>query len=143
MLRILIGDVSGVTYTDDSLKKLILVSAIAIQKEVHFDTTYIINFNAVTITPDPTDDSFTLLCSHKAAILLISSEIRSKTNHALKITDGPSSIDLTNIVQELRHLYSLLVDQFEQMKKDYTIAGNFGYAVITPTTVEYISPNTF
>lgn len=144
LLRVLINDINSTTYSDDSLTRLILTSAMIVKKELSFDTNYSINLQLMTITPE-IEESFKLFTSHKAAILLLQSEIRTKTYQSVKIVDGPSSIDLTGISKDMQALLKTLTDQYNRMKLDYALSlageGSFGYAVITPTTVEYISNN--
>lgn len=147
MLRVLINDPLGETYSDDSLTKLILVAAIVIQKELHFTTTYTVDLSVLTISPEVSDDAFMLFAAHKAAILLTQSEIRTNSSRSIKITDGPSTIDLSSVAKDLMELLKNLITQYDRMKMDYTLHQNegaaFGYAVLTPTTVTYISPHTY
>lgn len=147
MLRVLINDIGNTTYSDDSLTRLILTSAIIVKREISFDVDYKINLELLKITPYETDEVFNLFVSHKAAILLLQSEIRTKTYQSVKIVDGPSSIDLSNISKDMQALLKYSTEQYAKMKLDYTLSqnngGSFGYAVVTPTTVEYISPSIF
>lgn len=147
ILRALIQDIDGSTYTNDQLNRLILTSSIIIQKEVYFETTYVPDLVNLTLTPDPTDNAFILLCAYKSAIFLVQSEMRKYASHSFKIVDGPSSVDMSSVVSNYKTLLDSLIDQYNKMIKDYTLTQNegaqFGYAVITPTTCEYVSPSNF
>lgn len=147
ILRTLINDISGSTYSDDSLNKLIVVAALLVQKELYFENSYVIDISNTLIAPDSTDNIFNLFVAHKSAILLISSEIRSFSRSSIKFSDGLSTLDKTNVTKDLSSLLDYLTTQYELMKRDYTLSQNegasFGYCVTTPTTVSYISPNTF
>lgn len=143
MLRVLINDITGSTYSNDTLTRLLLTSSVIVKREFAFNQNYIINLQDLTISPTPEED-FNLFISHKAAILLLQSEIRTRSFQSLKITDGPSSIDLTSGVKDLKSLLDFSLNQYDRMKLDYAMGdGSFGYAVITPTTVEYITASNF
>lgn len=146
MLRVLINDIAGTIYSEDSLTRLALTSAIIVKKELYFEQEYTVNLQLLTISPDPEED-FTLFVSHKAAILLLSSEMRTKTSQSIKIVDGPSTIDLSNISKDMKSLLDFLTAQYDRMKLDFTLhannQGSFGYAIMTPTTVEYIPGSVF
>jgi hypothetical protein len=143
MLRILIQDVAGVTYTDSSLSQLSLVAAIIVQQELCFDTKYDINIGSGTINPDPTDNAFKLFVAYKASILLLQSEIKGLSSNSIKIVDGPSSIDLSNRSKDSGVVLKGLYDNYAIMKRDYLLSGNLGQCVITPSTVNQIFGNNF
>ena len=52
---------------------------------------------------------------------------------------------MSNISKDFKTLLESIIEQYDKMRRDYTLSQNggaqFGYAVITPTTVSYISPN--
>lgn len=147
ILRVLIQDPLGVNYSDASLNKLCLVSAISVNQELCFD--YIISLSAGTITPDPIEEDdimFKMFVAHKAAILLLESEVRGYSSQSIKIVDGPSTIDLSNRSKDSGQILKILHDNYALMKRDYSLScsgGSFGYAILTPTTIEYISGNNF
>lgn len=147
MLRILIQDPSGAIYSDASLHKLCLVSSIIVQQELRFSENYVVSISLGTITPDPIDSTFQLFVAHKAAILLLESEIKGYSSQSIKIVDGPSTIDLSNRSKDSSQILKLLYDNYSIMKRDYILSanggGSFGFAVITPTTVSYITGNNF
>ena len=143
ILRALIQDIDGSIYTDDSLNRLIITSAIVVQQDAYFEQAYTIDISSLSITPDPTDNSFILFCAYKAAILLIQSEIRKYSTQSFKIVDGPSTVDLTNSTKDLKILLDSLLEQYDRLIKDYTRTQNVGYVITTPTTAQYVSVGNF
>lgn len=143
ILRSIIQDLDGSIYSDESLSRLLITSALIIQREVSFDTSYTVDIMNISITPDPTDNSFILLVAYKASLLLLQSEIRSSASNSIKIVDGPSTIDLTNKSKDLKSLLNSVLEEYNLMKRDYSLSGSLGYCVITPTTVSYINRNNF
>jgi hypothetical protein len=143
VLRGLVQDLDQTIYTDYSLIRLLITSSIMTQKENDFPEDYIIDISSMTIDPNPTDNSFILLTAYKAAILLIQSELRKYSSQTIKIVDGPSSIDMSGISKNFIDLLKSLREDYNRIKMDYSLSGNIGYAVITPTTVEYIRGNNF
>jgi hypothetical protein len=143
-LRVLIDDILETKYSDEVLSKLLVVSGMVLSREIPQDTCYTFDIVNSTIIPDVQDYTFIVLNSHKAAIMLLTSELKSIGTQSIKIVDGPSSIDLTNISTNMTSLLKTLRDQYNKMLMDITMnSSGFGRAVITPTTVEYISPAEF
>lgn len=142
ILRSLINDLDGVTYSDEVLLRLACVAAIIVTKEIYFDITYSINLSTSVITPDP-DQNIGLFISYKAAILLLQNEIKTYGYTNVKIVDGPSTVDMGNISKTLIENVNLLLNQYDKLKQEYMLHGSLGFAIITPTTVEYISTNNF
>lgn len=145
ILRALINDVAETEYSDADLTMLILIASINIQQEISFPISYEVNLITKEINPDPsTDNAFCLFAAHKAAITITYTELRTYAKQSFRIKDGPSDVDLKDSYKGLKDLIDLLEKQYDVMKKDYLLEdSSFGYAVITPTTVEYISPNNF
>ena len=146
MLRVLLNDTASVTYTDAVLNQLITVAGATINSECPQDTDYTFDLTNSTISPDPTDDSFIVLVAHKAAIMILEADLRTKSSQGIKIVDGPSTIDLTSIVDNMTAALELLMAQYEKMKRDIALnngGAGFGHVVVTPTTILYYSPNEF
>lgn len=143
-ILIILKALTNTTESDVSLNKLIITAAAILQREITFDIIYEVNITAGTITPDPEDNAYILLNAYKAAILLLQSEIRTYSHQSIKIVDGPSTIDLSGRSKDLRSILDSLINDFNNIKRDYLFnSGNMGYAIITPTTVEYIRGNNF
>jgi len=128
--------------SDAVLTKLIITAAIIVKREYTFDIDYVISITSGTITPDPIDNGFILLVAYKAGILLLQTEIRSYSYQSIKIVDGPSSIDISGRSKDLRALLDSLINDYSNIKRDY-LSNQEGFAIITPTTVQYISGNNF
>ena len=137
ILRHLIDDVCVTTYTDPRLQETILVSAQLIQIEVDFDKTYTIDVDALILTPDPTDatkdNGFINLVVLKAACIILSGEAKAKASEAIKIVDGPTTIDTGQRHKALEERAKTMCQNYEHAKIQY-MAGNSraGQAVITP-----------
>jgi hypothetical protein len=142
LVRALIGDQEYSRYSDEVLYRLIVVSSLMISNEMHFDTKYDINISNATINPEP-DNTFSLFTAYKTAILLIQAELMKYGGKNIKITDGPSSIDLTGVVTSLKSNLQSYIEQFNKFKQEYNMNGALGYAIITPTTVEYMPTGDF
>ena len=140
ILRALINDLDGTTYSDEVLLRLISVAAIVVNNEVYFQTVYSINLSTNTIDPEP-DQNFALFIAYKAAILLFQSEIKTYGYTNVKIVDGPSSVDLGNISKTLGENLSMFLDQYGKLKWEYGKYGSLGFAILGPTGVDYVSHN--
>lgn len=138
-LRILVGDFDTTeTYCDETLIKLFVGAAKMVSNEASFDVTYTISASNQTISPDPSDDSsFITLSALKAAYIIANSEYRVKSLSAVSITDGPSSINLTNVVTGLKARVDRLAKDYSDALFDYALGSTVGIACIsTPTTVD-------
>tara|TARA_B100000029_G_scaffold284648_1_gene278465 strand:+ start:980 stop:1492 length:513 start_codon:yes stop_codon:yes gene_type:complete len=144
ILRYILNDLdsSSYTYSDDRLEETIIVSAQLVLHEIDFDKDYTVDVDALTLTPDPTaatkDNAFINLVSLKSACLIASSELRTKGLDAVRVSDGASTIDTSNVLKGFEILSKDLCGRYEQAKIQYK-AGNSvaGQAILTP----YESPN--
>lgn len=147
ILRNLINDVSDTpTYTNDRLERLLIVAALQVSREVDFIYNYTINVSEVLISPDPSDpnsrdNAFLNLVCLKAAVVLLDSELRYYAISSLRITDGPSSIDSSSRATFVKIAANNMQDRYVQMKLLHQ-AGQAGVAIMTPTTVPYLCPET-
>lgn len=140
LIRSLIYDLESLEYSDEDLEKVACAAGLIILNEISFgDIVYTIDILNSSISPEP-DNTFSIFCAYKSAILLIQSEIRKFSSKSVKITDGPSSIDLTNKAKDLKGLLDSLLSQYDKMKLDYAVSISTGsvFAVSTPTTA-YLS----
>jgi hypothetical protein len=144
IVRYLVNDVnsSDYTYTNGRIKQTIVVAAQLVLNEIDFDKTYTVTVSTSGITPDPTaatkDDAFINLVSLKSACLIASSELRTKSLDAVRVSDGSSSIDAGGVLRGFEALSKSMCQRYEDAKIQYK-AGNSvaGKAVLTP----YESPN--
>ena len=99
ILRYMLNDLdsSSYTYSDDRLEETIIVSAQLVLHEIDFDKDYTVDVDALTLTPDHTaateDNAFINLISLKSACIILSSELSTKSQESVRVSDGSSSID--------------------------------------------------
>lgn len=138
VVRFLIDDIDCSTYTDDRLEETVIVAAQLSQLEIDYDTTYSIDVDELTISPDPTsprDDSFINLVSMKAACIILSAEAKAATGQAVKVTDGPSTIDMTLVYKAKQERAKDVCDAYKQAVLQYQAGTrSVGEAIIGPYT---------
>lgn len=139
ILRHLIDDTNSDSYTYgyDRLETTLLVAAQIVSLEVTFGKTYTIDVEDGVLTPDPTtatrDDSFINLACLKAACIVLGSELKTYSLKSIRVTDGPSSIDMSSIATHLKFLYTNACEKYEQYKFNYISGVNVGgKAILTP-----------
>lgn len=143
MVRHLINDASSTpTYSNTRLEQTIVVAAQLVNLDVVFDQTYTVNVVSVDITPDPTDlpdNAFINLTVLKAACIILGSEARTYALSGVKVTDGPSTIDMTNVYKSIIGLYKKLCDDYDKAIMGYVLGdGRSGAAVTGPMVNEGI-----
>jgi hypothetical protein len=144
IVRFLIGDTEGITYTDDRLEETILVAAQLLLSTMDFSTEYSVDVDQVTLNPDPTegtkDNLFINCLAMKAAIVVLNSESKTAAVQSWRVKDGTSSVDTTASYQSLHQLAKELSDKLDKYIFDYR-AGNSlaGAAVLTPYTYDGVS----
>lgn len=146
VVRVLINDLgSPTTYTDSRLEEVIVVAAQLLLKEIDWDKTYVISISASSITPDPTsdarDDAFINLVCLKAASFIYDSEAKTASVMGIRITDGPSTIDISGRLSSSLALSEKFREDFRRAKIEY-LAGNSraGHAILTPYTNRIYNP---
>lgn len=145
ILRHLIADISTTSpvYDNSRLEEVILVSAQLMQNELDFPQTYTVDVDERILSPDPTqntkDASFINLVCLRGAVLVLGSEYKTSSTNSIRVSDGPSSIDMTDVTRNAKLLYDSALAALEKAKIDYR-AGNSiaGEAVLTPYTFEGI-----
>lgn len=145
-----IGDTtSPLSYSDDRLEEVIVISAHYLIGEVDFENTYSADIDTVTISPDPTtlstkDYDFINLVAIKAACFVLGSEVKTKAVQAFRITDGPSSIDTKGSFDSLQKFHEKMCEDYAMARINYQ-AGNSraGRAILTPYTQERLYPSDF
>jgi hypothetical protein len=146
IVRHLINDLdsSAYVYSNDRVKQSIVIAAQLCSFEVSFDKTYTINIDAVTITPDPFDETqdngFINLIALRSALLIYSNEAKIASKLGIRITDGPSTIDVSGRLSSALRLLDSAAKSYEKAKVDYVVGNARGFqAVTTPYTVPFIS----
>lgn len=140
MIRHLVNDLDSTDYkySNSRIETAILVGAQLVTYEASLVTTYDINVEQCSLSPDPTDaetkdNAFINLVSLKTAALIIGSEVRTEASNAVSIKDGSSSIDLRGVASTLLALYTRLVEEYTKSLMDYQMGGNMaGQAVLGP-----------
>lgn len=147
IVRYLIDDLGTTpTYSDARLEETVLVAAQMTLRDVDFDTTYTIDVDELTLSPDPTvgtkDDAFINLVCLRAGCLIDSSTYRTKLRegHGVIIKHGASSIDTKGQLDA----YKLLADKglcqaYADAKWEYEAgAMSPGEAIIGPFSGESV-----
>jgi hypothetical protein len=146
IVRHLINDLDSTnyTYTDQRIETSILVSAQIVLSEVDFENTYTVDVEQCYLNPDPTDpttglatvnkdDGFINLVSLKTACLILGSEMKTQSLNAVRVSDGPSSIDYTAVAANIKYLYEFSCKQYEEYKFNYAAGSNaVGKAILSP-----------
>lgn len=142
IVRYIIGDVSdSPVYSDSRLQSTILISAQLIKNEATFNNSYTIDIPNSGISPDPTDprdDPFITLVSLKTACVIANSELKSYSlTGGIKVTDGPSSIDTTGMINNLKNVAQNTCKDYQNALKQHMLGNAIGVKIITgPYTQE-------
>jgi len=135
IVRGLIFDITPpYTYGDTRLEELIVVSAVLVTHEVDFSTTYTMDLNAVSISPDPSsDDDFVALVALRTACLIAQGELKDAANTAIRVKDGPASIDNSGKAKTLGEVAENACEAYEKAKQNFQIGdGSVGRAIVGP-----------
>jgi len=136
IIRTLIHDVDPDTYayTDDRIEEVFVVSAYNVITDISFSIAYTITLSTCSISPDPiTDTHFMNLVALKASSIILFSEYKTASNSAIKVVDGPSTIDYTAVSKNLKDLYENASEQYEQLKFKFNVGeGSSGIVILTP-----------
>jgi hypothetical protein len=146
IVRTLISDVdpNNYTYSDFRLETSILVAAQIVLTEVDFENTYTVEVDQSHLSPDPTnptdassnlnkDDAFINLVCLKTACIIMGSEMKTQALNAVRVSDGPSSIDYTAVAANIRYLYEFACKTYEEYKFNYAAGNNaVGKAILSP-----------
>ena len=130
--RNLIGDVdtTNQTYSDDRLIELCLVAAQLLKFDISLPTTYAIDLDNLTLSPDPTvspqDDTFITMCCLKASLILLRGETNKSTAQAIQVRDGLSLVDLRSVTSSKLLLLKTLQADYDQAKMLYLTTGSTG-----------------
>lgn len=146
IVRTLINDLDSTnyTYSNSRLETTILVAAQIVLTEIDFENTYVVDVEQCHLVPDPTDpttglatvnkdDPFINLVSLKTACIIMGSEMKTQALNAVKVSDGPSSIDYTAVAANVRYLYEFACKSYEEYKFNYAAGNNaVGKAILSP-----------
>lgn len=150
IVRNLLNDLDGTSYTDDQLVNMICTAAFFVNGETDYIDNYTVNLKDKVITPDPTyataaDVPFMTLVSLKAAIIVVKGECKKYSLVAARVHDGPSIVDTSYVYKAMLDLLKKLEEEYERVKMNILVSyqGGQGYIITTPTTVESIMGRTF
>lgn len=146
IVRHLVNDVDPAkyTYSDQRLETSILVAAQIVLTEVDFENTYTVDVEQCYLTPDPTDpttglttankdDGFINLVSLKTACIILGSEMKTQSMNAIRVSDGPSSIDFTAVAANVKFLYEHACKRYDEYKFNFAAGNNaVGKAILSP-----------
>jgi hypothetical protein len=136
MLRSIIGDFDSEKYTNERLKQVLTIGAYNVVHDADFSTSYTVDVGQVSISPDPienSDGNFVILSVYKSACILLGSEVKTESANAVAIKDGPSSIDLRGVSQNLIVLYNDLCKKYDELLKSYQYNNTLvGHAILGP-----------
>lgn len=116
----------NLAYTREQLERFACLSAIFIQNEITFPSAYAVDVLTREINPVPTDNDFCFLVALKASLLIVQNEIKSASSQSIRVTDGPSTIDMTSYIKGLNEYYKTLADQYEKAKIEFLRSGKLG-----------------
>ncbi len=138
IVRHLINDIDAASYADDRLEETILVSAQLVLHEIDFDNTYTVDVDGLSLSPDPTglankDNAFINLICLKSSCVILSSEVRTHGLNAIKMSDGPSSIDMTGIAKNIEVSSKDMCARYDHAVMQYKAGGSIaGQAILGP-----------
>lgn len=146
IVRTLIDDLDSTnyTYSNKRLETTVLVAAQIVLTEVDFENVYTVDVEQCYLSPDPTDpttglatankdDAFINIVSLKTACLIMGSELKTRALSAVKVSDGPSSVDYTAVAANIRFLYDYACKNYEEYKFNYAAGNNaVGKAILSP-----------
>ena len=132
ILRNLINDDGTTqTYTDTRLMESLLAAAQIVTFEVSFPTTYSVDFDEYSISPDPTDtrggtrdNAFIALVVAKAACRIAMGEAKIAGGQAISVKDGSSAVDLRDAAKYKQAQSKSFCDEYVAMKWEYQTSGS-------------------
>jgi hypothetical protein len=140
ILRHIVDDLDSLNYmfSDSRLEESILVASQLIHNELEFNIEYTIEVDNGFLSPDPTltspkDDDFIALCCMRAAVMLMTSMIKTYSLKSISIRDGASALDTRGIVQGLTQVYKDITTKYADMKFAYETGKlGFGKSILGP-----------
>lgn len=146
-VRHLVNDLSNSpTYDDSRLQDTILTAVQLAKLDVEFANSYTVDLDACILTPDPTeaprDDDFISLVILKAACIILNAEAKSNAGKAIKVMDGPSTIDMSSAYKATEERAKSVCQDYKEAVLQYQAGRNStGQAVIGPYVTDFIPPS--
>lgn len=148
LLRHMIDDLETTPkYDDDRLMQLLLVSAQLVKVENSFTTSYDIDIENYTLSPDPTkpeyrDDAFINLTVLKAACLLAGSGLGKGITQSILVVEGPHRFDGRGQRDARKFQVQTWCAAYNSAKNQYAVNGDGscpGEAIIGPyRSMQYV-----
>jgi hypothetical protein len=137
LLRAIIQDVStSPDYSTSRLIEVLYAAAHIVLSEIDFNYDYVINLVNRTITPDPStnqDAAFINMTCYKAALFMLSSELKTAAINGIMIKDGPSVIDTRQFFVSQKTRYDLMLKEYDKVKMAIKLGDlNAGIAILSP-----------
>lgn len=143
IVRQLVDDVNEPqSFSDDRLQSVLLVAAQYVTQDVDLTTTYTVDVDALSLSPDPTTSSpkdnvmINLMCL-KAGCIIERAQYKEKArNGGILIKDGQSTIDTRGIAEQFKVILEKgLCKEYEQAKQDYQLGSvNPGRSILSPSS---------
>jgi hypothetical protein len=125
MLRHIINDVDDPqTYTDVRLQTALIVGAQFVTNEVNLVNVYTLDFNEITISPDPTvnaDPWMINLTVMKTSIVMMTNNLRLAGLSSFIIKDIDMMADTTSAARVSKELLDEIKEMYEHAKMEYMI----------------------
>lgn len=145
MVRILINDMEdSPTYTDKRLQMALLIGAQFVTNEFTMKNKYIIDFNKITISPDPVPRNDTTnadgwmlnLSVLKTSIFMLRNDLKLASLSSWSIKDTDVNIDLRNMAVYKKTLLDDLEKMWEIDRAQYMVGSNPSCAaILTPINI--------
>lgn len=145
MVRSLINDWdSPQTYDENRLRMALLVGAQFVNNEFSMQHNYVINFNTMSISPDPVPNDDTTgadgwmlnLSSLKTSIMMLRNDLKIASLSAWSIRDSDVNIDLRNMAQFKKTLLDDLLKMWEIDRAQYAVGVSPSCAaILTPINI--------
>jgi hypothetical protein len=129
-------DTTDPTFSDERIETSILVGAQLVNNEIDFSQTYTVEVEGGSISPDPTtptrDNNFINIVSLRAGCIILGSEVKTQGLSAIRVSDGPSSIDMSRTIDGIKVMYDEICARYEDAKMQYKANGVVGEAILSP-----------
>jgi hypothetical protein len=112
LLRVMVNDVAGTLYSDDTLEQILVCSGFQVSLEMTFSSLFHADMANIAFTPDPTaaatrDESYINLTCLKAASIVDRGAASIAASQAIAVKDGASLIDLRDVAKHRLNLLKL------------------------------------
>ena len=141
-VRVYINDIDAVeAYSDSRIERVVVIAAAQVIQEIQFPTTYSVDIQLSTISPDPTnepkDTSFLILVALKTSCLILSGEVKQYSLvGGISVTDAGSNINMGNVFKNVQETAKGVCLAYAHAKMEYKMGQSSANstAVTTPTT---------